>query len=157
MKALIAVLAVLSLATGCAAKKIPGTEIDDSDDTRAILSVMEAYRQAVEKRDAQTVVDLADPSFKDDGGSANPDDDLEYATLKTLLPQRLGRLEEVKLEITVRKVEFEKGTDFVRTTYTYTTSFKMPSLNGKTQNEGEIKQMVLKRVGDKQWKIVSGI
>ncbi len=157
MRNLIAVLAVLALSTGCAAKKIPGTEVDDTDDTRAILAVMDAYRHAYERRDAQGIYELADPTFKDDGGSADPGDDLEYSTLTTRLPEKFKHVDELKLEINVRKIEFEKDPVFARSTYNYTLSFKMPQHNNKTQSEGDIKQMHFKRVGDKQWKIVSGI
>ena len=42
--------AILSL-VGCSARRIPGTDIEDNDDTRAILNVMERFRSAVEARD----------------------------------------------------------------------------------------------------------
>ena len=71
-------IAVAVLAVACTPKKIPGTELDDTDDTRAILDVMEKYRLALEQRDAQSIINLAHESFKDDGGSANPDDDYDY-------------------------------------------------------------------------------
>ena len=50
----IACLALAVGVVGCAPKKIPGTDINDNDDTRAILDLIEAYRRAYEKEDAQT-------------------------------------------------------------------------------------------------------
>ena len=158
MKTTIAVL-VLSLLVGCSAKKIPGTEIDDNDDTRIILSVMEQYRKAVETKNAQTILDLSDPTFKDDGGSAAPEDDLEYSQLFTVLPARLSKMDDIKLEIAVRKIEVDKELGIARATYTYNTSFKLPGLNSKAQSESEIKQMTF-TLADKSkrlWKITSGI
>jgi hypothetical protein len=141
-------------------RKIPGTEIDDTTDTRAILDVMTAYRAAVEQRNPQALIDLADPAFRDDGGSSNPDDDLDYATLYTSLANRFQRIEDVRLDMNVRKMEFDDESSGARVTYTYTISFKMPSLSGRTQTDTDIKQMYLKRSVDKEkarWRIISGI
>jgi hypothetical protein len=33
----------------------------------------------------------------------------------------------------------------------------MPDYSGRTQSENDIKQMLLKRVGEQEWKITSGI
>ncbi len=157
MRSALTYFAVAALATGCAARKIPGTEIDDTDDTRAILDVMEKYRTAVEQKDAQTIVNLAHETFRDDGGSANPEDDLNYQDLYSKLPARMRKLDDVRLEMNVRKVEFTEDHGNARATYTYTTTFKLPGLTPKTQSETEIKQMILKRVDKKTWKIVSGV
>jgi hypothetical protein len=158
MKTTIAVL-VLTLLAGCAARKIPGTEIDDNDDTRMILSVMESYRKAVETKNAQTILELSDETFRDDGGSAAPDDDLDYSQLFTVLPARMSKMDDVKLEIAVRKIEIDRELGTARATYTYNTSFKLPGLNPKPQNEADIKQMTF-NLADKDkrlWKITSGI
>ncbi|MBL8919038.1 MAG: DUF4440 domain-containing protein [Myxococcaceae bacterium] len=146
--------------SGCM-RKIPGTEIDDTADSRAILDVMTAYRAAVEQRNPQAIIDLADPQFRDDGGSATPDDDLDYSTLYTSLATRFQRIEDVRLDMNVRRMEFDDGSAAARVTYTYTLSFKMPTLSGRTQTDTDIKQMVLRRTdesgGKARWRIVSGI
>jgi len=47
-----AVLVVAGLTVlACAPRRIPGTEIRDTPDTRAVVSAIDAYRQAAEKRD----------------------------------------------------------------------------------------------------------
>jgi hypothetical protein len=150
-------LVTVLAAAACAPRKIPGTELDDNDDTRAILDVMEAYRLAVEHRDAQTIINLAHEGFKDDGGSANPDDDLSYKDLYTKLPERFKHWDDIRLEINVRKVEFTEDHEGARATYTFTATFKMPGLTNKAQSESEIKQMIFKRVDARQWKILSGV
>lgn len=158
MKTTIAVV-LLTLLAGCAPKKIPGTEIDDTDDTRTILAVMEEYRKAMETRNAQTILGLADESFNDDGGSATPDDDLSYSELFTVLPARMSKLADVKVEIAVRKIDVNKELGTALATYTYNTSFKLPGLNSKLQNESDIKQMSFNLAdrSKKVWKITSGI
>jgi hypothetical protein len=153
---LTAVVAVALVAPGCTPKKLPGTEIDDTSDTRAVIDVVNAYRQAVEKRNSDAIIALADPSFRDDGGSANPEDDLDYKSLFTLLPARLEKIRDVRLDVTVRKIEFDEDALKARVTYSYQLSFKMPDYTNRAQTEGDIKQMTLKRV-ESGWKITSGI
>jgi hypothetical protein len=152
-------LLVVAVGSGCALRKIPGTEIDDNDDTRTILEVMETYRKAVESRNAQTIVDLADETFRDDGGSAAPDDDLDYKTLYTALPARMSKFDDIKLELAVRKIDIDRDLGSANATYTYTASFKMPGLNSRPQAEVEIKQMTFKLTdkAKRTWKITSGI
>ena len=149
-------LFAVALATGCAAHKIPGTEIDDTSETRAILDVVNQYRTAMESRNAQALIDLADEAFHDDAGSATPEDDLDFKQLYTVLPGRFQKLNDVKLDLSVRKIELDEAQRTARVTYTYNLSFKMPTLTTKPQSETDIKQMTLKR-SEKAWKILSGI
>lgn len=153
----IALLLLLAVATGCAPRKIPGTDLDDTDDTRAVLDVLQKYRSAVEKKDTDTLVKLADETFRDDGGSANPDDDLDYASLGPKLTARLAKIANVKLDVTVRRIEFDDDSKLARVTYSYQISFNIPDYTQRTQSENDIKQMILKRVGEQDWKITSGI
>ena len=146
----------LTMLLACGARRIPGTDIEDNDDTRAILQVMEQYRAAIEARDAQGVLRLVSESFRDDGGSSNPEDRMNYADLQKKLPVELAKLDDVKLDLTVRKIEIESRTNTASAVYTYNLSFRMPRLTNKPQSESEIKKMWFKRDG-KQWKIASGI
>jgi hypothetical protein len=149
---------LLALAmSGCMPHKLAGTDIDDTSDTRAVLDVVNLYRAAVERRNAQAVIDLTDESFRDDGGSVNPDDDLDYKALYTVLPGRLLKLRDVKLDLTVRRIEFDDDSKKARVTYSYQLTFKVPEYTPRTQTENDIKQMTLKRVGENAWKITSGI
>jgi hypothetical protein len=156
-RTLLSVCVVAALASGCAARKIPGTDLDDNDDTRAILDVMERYRVAIEQKDSQALIGLVHESFKDDGGSTDPEDDLSYKDLYTKLPQRLAQLDDIRLELNVKKIEFTEDLAGARATFTYTETFRMPKLSQKAQSETEIKQMIFKRVDHKVWKIVSGV
>lgn len=149
---------LLALAvTGCAPRKIPGTELDDTSETRAVIDVLQKFRAAVEKKDADAIVKMADKSFRDDGGSSNPDDDLDYASLGPKLAARMAKMSNVKLDVTVRRIEFDDDTKMARVTYSYQVSFNLPEYTSRTQSENDIKQMLLKRVGEDEWKIASGI
>lgn len=151
------IVAVAAAAVGCTTKKIPGTELDDTDDTRAILDVMEKYRVALEQKDSQSIIGLAHESFNDDGGSANPEDDYNYHDLYTKLPDTLKKLGSIRVNFEVRKIELSEDNGSARATYTYTQSYDMPGISGKKQNDSEIKQMIFRRVDKKVWKIISGV
>ncbi len=157
MKRSTVVFAVVFALMGCAPKKIPGTEIDDTTATRDILEVMKKYRVAFEREKTDAIVELADASFQDDGGSASPDDDCDYAGLSAHLNGLFERVKELRLDMNVRKVEFDDDETAARVTYNYTLSFRMPDLSQKTHSDSDIKQMTLKRVGPNDWKITSGI
>lgn len=149
-------VAVVAL-SACAPRKIPGTNIDDTSETRAIVTLFTDYRKAVEHGDADAVVALCDESFSDDGGSAAPDDDLTWSTLRDALTQRFSHVRDVRLEMSIRRIEFVDDTDYARVTYSYTLSFRMPEFSSRTQSETDLKQMTLLRTGKDAWKIVSGI
>ena len=146
--------AVAAMACGCAAHRIPGTDIEDNPDTRAILLVLERYRVAVETKDSNTLIGLVSPSFKDNAGTATPDDDLDYSSLQKSLPQRFAKIDDVHLDVNVRKIELKA--DNASVIYYYTMSFRMPSLSPKVRTESDIKQMLLRREQG-QWKITSGV
>ncbi|MFZ5445295.1 MAG: DUF4440 domain-containing protein [Myxococcota bacterium] len=143
--------------TGCAPRKIPGTDLDDTTDTRAVIDVLQKYREAVEKKNVDAITRLADESFRDDGGSSSPDDDLDYASLAPKLSARLSKVTDLHLDVTIRRVEFDSDAKVARVTYSYQLSFRLPEYSSRAQSESDIKQMMLKRVGEQDWKITSGI
>lgn len=157
MRSFLVLLVAAAALTACAPRKIPGTDIDDTSDTRAVMALFSEYRKAVEARDTKAIVNLCDESFSDDGGSANPDDDLTYGSLAQELSARFARVQDVRLEMNVRKIEVNDELNMARVTYSYTLNFRMPKYSSRLQSETDLKQMTLLRVGKEQWKIVSGI
>ncbi len=158
MRMVISLVALLALAlTGCAPRKIPGTDLDDTSETRAVIDVLQKYRMAVEAKNSQALLKLTDESFRDDGGSSAPEDDLDYKSLPSKFNARMAKVSELKLDVTVRRIEFDSNETVARVTYSYQLTFKMPDYSSRTQSENDIKQMLLKRVGDQEWKITSGI
>ena len=148
--AVVPLLALLALA-GCGAKRIPGTDLEDTGDTRAIIDLMARYNAALEARDANGILALVDPSFYDNAGTLIPDDDLDYAKLQTVLPQRLARLSDIALRLDIKTIDV-KG-DAASAVYTWVSVYK---LAGKTLTESDIKRMEFKREAD-GWKILSGV
>lgn len=147
-------VAILSLA-GCVKRTIPGTEIDDTHETRAILDVIKKYQTAVESKNADAILALTSPDFKDDAGTPNPDDDLDRNRLEATLKDRFAKIDNVRLNVEVRGIEVQE--DDATAVYYYTLRYETPGLSDKQQSASDIKKMQFKKAGDENWQIVSGI
>jgi len=148
--AVVPLLVLLTLA-GCGAKRIPGTDLEDTGDTRAIIDTIARYNAALDARDANGILAVVDPEFYDNAGTLIPDDDIDIQRLRTIIPQRLARLNDLAVRIDIKTIDV-KG-DRASVVYTWVSVFK---LAGKTLTESDIKRMDLKREPN-GWKILSGI
>ena len=144
-------LIVVAAAAACGPHRIPGTDLEDTGDTRAIIDTITRYNSALEARDANAIIALVDPQFHDNAGTLTPEDDIDIERLRTVLPQRLAKLQDVAVRIEIKTIDI-KG-DQAQAVYTWVSQFK---LNGKPMTESDIKKMDLRR-GPDGWKILSGI
>jgi hypothetical protein len=142
------------LLAACATRNIPGTQIADTEDTRAILDVMERYRSSLEARDAKAIHQLVSKSFRDNAGTEAPEDDLTYNNLSEALPTLFSRLESPRVDMDVRQVNVKNGMATV--IYYWNASWRMPGLLDRPQRNSELEQMILQKE-EGQWRIVSGI
>jgi len=99
-------LVILALAA-CAPKRIPGTDIRDTADTRAVVATIDEYRQAAERRDAKTVLALVSPKYYDNAGTSDPGDDIDQEQLRKRLVEDYARLNAVRLDIAVKKIDVD--------------------------------------------------
>lgn len=154
--ALLFTAALCAAVAACAAKRIPGTDIRDTADTRAIVALIDEYRGAAERRDAPAVLSLLSPQYYDDGGTAqDPTDDQDYAMLQKRLPEDYAKLSDVKLGIGVKAitVEGDKATAdvfFEGRWHVTTASGEVP----KTVDDVERMKFVRENGA---WKITSGL
>lgn len=138
----------------CTPRNIPGTQIPDTEDTRAIINVMERYRAALEARDAKALQGLVSKSFRDNVGTDDPADDLTYENLPQALPALLARVDGPKVDIDLRQVDVKK--DGVATViYYWNATWRAPGLMDRPQRDAELEQMVLQKE-DGNWRIVTG-
>ena len=149
-RSLLAVI-LLGASVGCGPHRIPGTDLEDTGDTRAIIDTISKYNFALEARDASAIIALVDPEFRDNAGTLTPEDDIDIQRLRTVLPQRLAKLRDVAVRIEIKAIDV-KG-DKATAVYTWVSQFK---LNGKPMTESDIKRMELRRSAE-GWKILSGI
>jgi len=149
-RALLALLVVAAV-PACGPHRIPGTDLEDTGDTRAIIDTISKYNSALEARDANGILALVHPEFRDNAGTLDPSDDIDIERLRTVLPQRLAKLQDVAVRIEIKAIDV-KG-DQAQAVYTWVSQFKLGS---KSMTESDIKRMELRRRAD-GWKILSGI
>jgi len=99
----LAFLAVL----GCSPRRIPGTEIRDNADTRAIVEVISTYRKAAERRDAGAVLALVSQKYFDDAGTPDPGDDIDYGQLERRITKDYASVTALRLDIGVKQIDVD--------------------------------------------------
>jgi len=120
-----ALLASASAASGCITGTIPNTEVPDTSENREVINVAERYRHAVEQRDARALLALAAPSYFEDGGTPQGDDDYGYDGLRRLLSVWSDEVRAVRYEVRYRRVTFEREGNRALVDFTYTGSFTL--------------------------------
>lgn len=141
---------------GCSQQLIPNTDVEDTSLNRSIVEFCEKYRHAVERRSVGELLQLAHPSYYEDGGNADASDDLDYAGLKEYLETKFVDARAIRYEIRYRDVTAndQNGYDV---TYTYSATYQLPS-DGNLVWHREVadNQLRLLPEGD-SFKIVSGM
>ncbi len=97
-RVLLSLVAVAALGTGCARRSstIPGTRIADDRFNRDVLAAVEAYRQAVEKGDAEALFLMASENYSEDSGTPAGEDDYGYDGLKQVLVGRFRMAKDIR-------------------------------------------------------------
>jgi hypothetical protein len=120
------VLALALLCVECTPAVIPNTDVEDTDFNRQVIDFCEEYRQAVEAKRVGFLLQLADPTYYEDGGNTDATDDLDYAGLRDYLKDKFAKTKAIRYEIRYRRVQ--KGRrDVVQVDYTYSASYKIPT------------------------------
>ena len=92
-------------ATTCRAGLIDGTDVCDTPAAREVIDFCEVYRRAVESREVPRLLALASLDYHDDGGSADPADDLTRASLEAYLNHEFRNVSAVRYEIRYHSIE----------------------------------------------------
>jgi len=150
-----AATAALLLLLACSTVHLPGTDIPDVGDNRAIYDLLQRYRTAVERRDAPAVLELVSPSYFDDAGTPDPADDLDYAGLAKALPADLARVSGVRMDLalTAIQVDGEKATAYVRFDARYRVTTKVGEI---AKAQADVSRIGLVRENS-AWKIRAGL
>jgi hypothetical protein len=161
MRRWVSLLVVVASGLGFAAcihRQIPGTDLEDTADNKAILDVILAYKNAVEHRDANAVLKLLSKSYYDTRGTPDPSDDYDYAGLVKTLPEDFKTISSPTLDLDVRKIEFdhEKDEAKVKVYFSYRYQMVDAGANGGFKGASDPDQITLRREGN-DWKITSGI
>jgi len=144
-----------ALALACAAHRIPGTQIPDNSDTRAVVAAIEAYRQAAERRDASAVLALVSQKYFDNAGTPDPSDDVDYGRLRARLAEDYRKTTALRLDIDVKQIDIDgnKATAYVF----YEEYYRIATPAGEVAKQAsDAHRMQLLREGN-AWHFVSGL
>ena len=150
-----ALCAALALSAACSPKRIPGTEIEDKGENRAVYEVVRTYQKALEARDAATILLLVAPDYFDAAGTPDPADDLDRARLEQTLPEDLARLEGVRIDVIVRRIDVQGDTATAE--IFYENYYRVQTKSGAVpRRDADVHRLLLKKLGG-QWKIAAGL
>jgi hypothetical protein len=152
----IAVLASTLLLVACARAYIPNTDVEDNTFNRDVISFCEEYRKAVEHRNTAALLEMADPSYYEDGGNADATDDLDYAGLRDYLESKFAETKAIRYEIRYRRVARGRN-DEIFVDYTFSASYKVPTQKGDVWRRAVAdNRLELVRQGD-SFRILAGM
>lgn len=144
------------LAFGCSAKRIPGIAIDleDNQDNRALLGLLDSYRTAFEDKDVGALVGMASERFYEDLGTPETTDDYDFAGLKTHFEKHFKQLKTIQLTVSLKNVKV--AGDKAHIDYRYVTRYLMELPAGERWKvTDEINRIELVRE-EKTWKVLNG-
>ncbi len=146
---------LLALGAACAPRLLPGTDVKETTDTRAIYDVIQQWVNAMNARDVPGVLALVAPDYFDDAGTTDPSDDLDRGRVEKALTEDLARVEGSKLSVTIRRIDAD-GANATAELY-YDSYYRVQTPSGAMpRRDSDVYRLKLKKLGG-AWKITSGL
>ncbi len=155
MRAIALMLMLGAAATGCTKTMIPNTEVEDTSDTRKVISFCEEYRHAMEDRNVGKLVAMVSPQYhsRQVGGH----DYVDYDRMKLSLTDELTKTNAIRYEIKYQKVIFSED-NHVRVNYRYSASWKAKRADGTEDWEHRVNDNQLDLIPEGEgYKIIAGM
>lgn len=158
-----AIVSILLATTGLACghgRYLPGTTIAATDANRDILDTIETYRTKLMEKDVDGLLLLASPSYFEDGGTIQSNDDYGLDGLASILRGRLQRVESIRYDIQYKSIR-PRGDGRVEVEAFLTGAFELQGETGERYRKvSDFHRFVLepsKVGGTSKWKFVSGM
>jgi hypothetical protein len=154
--ACISFVVAVAFACGGQSRYIAGSEVEATPDNQRILETLEAYRIALEARDASKLLMMASDKYWDDGGTPSGEDDYGYSQLKEILATRLQRASDIRYSLRYKAIR--RSGDRVFVDVLIDASFTVTDADGKPARRDmrDRNQFVLEFDGE-DWKFISGM
>ena len=148
----------------CAPKTryIAGTKITPSDENRGVIIQVEAYRSAVEGKDASGILLMASRQYWEDSGTPDAGDDYGFAGLQEMLRTRFEVVDSIRYSMRYMRIRYQQeSTSDPRRAFVdvmIDASFTVPDARGgmRRADKRDQGQFVLEWTGDK-WLFLSGM
>jgi hypothetical protein len=148
-------LLALAALVACAHATIPGTNVPDDPENRAVLEVLARYKQAMENRDPDGLLSLAAPEYFDRGSAIRSTEPRDFEGLRKTLPKDFTGVRTLKLDIEIRNLKIQG--DQAQVDYFGVMRYALAVPNGeKWFSESDDQRMKFVRIGN-EWKISSGM
>lgn len=160
--ALALLLGVLNVA--CAGRYLesplisPETQIEDNEDTRALLELVESVQVALNDLDIASIRPHLSPRYYDNAGTTDTaDDDYGLDGLLHQLETLKEHVSEVRLDIQVRDIIFDnhRGRAHVIYEFAYTMLYRVADQE-RWDTARDVNQLEFER-GDDSWLIIRGL
>ena len=157
-KLFIALTGLLAFAAAaCGPQYIDGTKIEDNPTNRSILTVVEAYRVAVERKDVDLLATIVSNQYFENAGTTgySGDDYGLKAVLVKVLPMLQENIKEVFYTIDVERIDLMGRTANVILEYELKFHYVEGDLDGwSTKKDRHRLDLVWE---DEAWKIAAGL
>ena len=153
--ALVLTLGLPVLTSACAHTTIPGTEIEDTEENRAIIRVVEEYKTAVEAMDTDAILALVSPNFYENNGNIDESDDYDKVGLGKNLRSNFERTKRIQLILRIDDVLVEEQTAYAELYYQIRAHNEYPA-GLKWETGSDRTRLTFERVEDR-WLIVAGL
>ena len=138
----------LAMLTGCKPDLLPGTNIEDTSDNRAVVEFVEEYRTVVESRSADAVLDLVAEDYFEDQGTATDEDDYGIEKLREDLDKHFQHADVIQLKVEVQHISYYPEKELVHVYYRYLqrAHLKLPAGN-QWVTDSDTNRLVLRQKG----------
>jgi hypothetical protein len=134
----------------------PGTTIPGTRRNREVIAAVEAYRQALVRRDAAALSALVHPAYRDDVGTPSPHDDVDRKKLLATLGTLLRSVRSIAYTITYHKVRWVSGRAEVDAEISATYELKLPGGRTRQRRHTDRNRFKLQRHKGR-WLLISGM
>src|SRR3982750_2006745 len=143
------------IGAACSHATLPGTNIRDTPQNRAVLEVFGRFKQALEARDPNAILALATPDYSDPGDPAHGLGPSDHGSLQARLKNDLSKVTGLRMEATVKDLEV-KG-EQARLDYFQVLRYAVATPSGeKWKSESDDARMRFVRLNG-EWRISSGL
>lgn len=152
-------IACLGSILGCKPSLLPGTKIEDTPENQAVVRFLEKYRNAMQTRSAEDVMQLVASDYWEDGGTTSQDDDYGIEKLEQQLAERFAHTRVIHLELLVQHVDHQENRVLVDYRYSQRALLALAS-GDKWVSHSDVNRLVLRKKGDGEatsFEIVSGL
>ncbi|MFH1808290.1 MAG: nuclear transport factor 2 family protein [Pseudomonadota bacterium] len=139
----------------CKPALLPGTEIEESEENRAIYDVIVTYHKGMQDRNAEAVMKTVSKDYFETAGTEDPGDDYGYEQLAQNLKDDFERSKVVRLDLHLKTIEIKDDTAVVLYRYQTRAQVSFPA-SEQWITKTDVNKMRLKREGE-TWKIVAGL